>query len=66
MKCHLCIYWTPESGCAHYLPKSISETQQRDMLFDLKNAGAILTKDQESILTSGHKMRHRKTEIENL
>ena len=22
MKCHICIYWTPEKGCNHYLPDS--------------------------------------------
>ncbi len=21
-KCHICIYWTPETGCKHYLPDS--------------------------------------------
>ncbi len=20
--CHICIYWTPENGCKHYLPDS--------------------------------------------
>lgn len=22
MKCHICIYWTPEAGCDHFLPDS--------------------------------------------
>lgn len=22
MSCHICIYWTPEGGCTHYLPDS--------------------------------------------
>lgn len=22
MKCHICIYWTPEKGCNHYMPDS--------------------------------------------
>lgn len=23
MKCHICIYWTPENGCDHYGPETL-------------------------------------------
>lgn len=31
MKCHLCIYWTPENGCTHYAPEnSLTTTHSLD------------------------------------
>lgn len=28
MKCHICINWTPEHGCAHYEPELKPEPPQ--------------------------------------
>lgn len=30
MKCHICIYWTPQRGCDHYAPEGTEKN--RDLI----------------------------------
>jgi hypothetical protein len=48
MKCHLCIYWTPENGCAHYGPEQVKQIQfPRDISTSPHNNEIVLGFDED-------------------
>lgn len=48
MGCHICIYWTPETGCKHYLPDSKTVLEMAGYTIKATGKKFIVKKESES------------------